>query len=431
MPFATRIRRASFVALVLSFGRPADGSAQAALTLADLAQRVVATHPALAAANARIRAAEGNRRAMGTLPNPIASYQYDYTETAAGGLERETMATATLPLEFIYQQRARVRMADAGVRGAAAEASAERQRVLIVATRAYYRVATAQASVAAGVDLLAWLDSLVVYDRARVAEGAVAEADLLRTRIERDRAAVELTMRQVELARAHAELVAVMGTPVTTRVLPPEGPLRTPSGLDDLVGGSQRPELRAASERVAALSAGVRVEQRLILRELGVMVGLQRMGGTSSVVGGVTVPLPLFDRNRGSVIRASAERDAAELDLAAQRRSADAELAGEREATRLLTARALELTDTADGGTYLKRADDARRIALGAYREGALPLFQLLDAARAWGEARITFFEAIYAQHQAVIALADAAGTDLATLLPALVAYHPSGKDPR
>lgn len=431
MDLRSRTRRASLATLLLSLTCLADGSAQTPLTLADLTQRVAATYPALAAGNARIRAAEGSRHTAGALGNPIASYEYQYSERSAGGLERETMVTATLPLEFLYQRGARVRQADAEVRAAAAEALAGRQRVLLEATRTYYRVAVAQASVAAAEDLLAWLDSLVVYDRSRVAEGAIAEADLIRTRIERDRAAVNLTMQQVELAKARADLVGFLGTEGTPRVAAADGPLQVPAALDSVGRSAGRPELQAARERLAALSGAVGLEQRLLVRDLGLTVGVQRMGGNSSVIGGLSLPVPFFDRNRGSIMRASAERDAAELDLRAQRRIADADLAGAREAARLLTARALELTAAEDGRNYLQRADDARRIALGAYREGGLPLFQLLDAARSWGEARITFFQAIYAQHEAVVALAGATGTDLVTFIPRLVAQHPSREDPK
>jgi outer membrane protein TolC len=63
----------------------------------------------------------------------------------------------------------------------------------------------------------------------------------------------------------------------------------------------------------------------------------------------------------------------------------------------------------------LARADEMRRIALGAYREGAIPLIQVLDAARAWGDTRLTFYRTLYAQHQMVLALIVANGGDLFT----------------
>jgi cobalt-zinc-cadmium efflux system outer membrane protein len=161
----------------------------------------------------------------------------------------------------------------------------------------------------------------------------------------------------------------------------------------------------------------------MIVRELGATFGAKRTAGTTSMMAGVSMPLPLFDPNRGEIARATAERDVAALELAARERTARAELAGAYEAARLLTDRASLLARGADGRpSFLARADEARRIALGAYREGAVPLLQVIDAARAWGDARLTFYEMLYAQHESVAMLLVARGDDLFTDLPVLAA---------
>ena len=70
--------------------------------------------------------------------------------------------------------------------------------------------------------------------------------------------------------------------------------------------------------------------------------------------------------------------------------------------------------------SYLQRADEARRITLGAYQEGAVPLLQVLDAARAWGEARLSYYRTLYAQHDSVLLVLLAKGQDLFIAIPAL-----------
>ena len=102
------------------------------------------------------------------------------------------------------------------------------------------------------------------------------------------------------------------------------------------------------------------------------------------MVAGLSIPFPIFDPNRGEIWRATAERDAAAFDLAAQERTARAELTGAYDAARLLTDRTATLVAGPDGRpSFLARADEARRIALGAYREGAASLLLVIDAARA------------------------------------------------
>ena len=130
------------------------------------------------------------------------------------------------------------------------------------------------------------------------------------------------------------------------------------------------------------------------------------------MIAGLSLAIPLFVGNRGEVQRASAERDAARFDVLNEERTAFAQVAGALEMVRLLSAQAATF---ARGGpdSFLARADEARRIALGAYREGAVPLFQVIDAARTWGDARLTYYRTLYAQHQSVLTLIAAEGGDL------------------
>jgi len=184
-------------------------------------------------------------------------------------------------------------------------------------------------------------------------------------------------------------------------------------------GYSLRPDVRAARERETAATAAIGTEQRLLLREAGLTLGVKQMMGTNSMVAGLSFPFPLFDQNRGEVTRATAERDVARYDLAAAERLATADIAGASAAARLLTDRANALAQPGANG-LLARAEEMRRISLGAYREGAIPLIQVLDAARTWGDTRLTYYRTLYSQHQAVLALIVATGGDLysATLTP-------------
>jgi len=421
----------------------------APLTLRQLLDSVSAHHPSVEAARARVRAARGSRTAAGAFGNPMLMYQVEnapWPGREAPPMEREAMTTATLPLEPLYQRRPQVRRAGAEWRASEAQAAVERQRVMREAAGTYYRTALAQVGLNVARDLAGWLDTVVAYNSARVKEGVAAEADLLRSELERDRASAEAAMQQADLARSRAALTAFLGDPSvgapTLVVAVDDAPLPLPSTpnnplalttsarpvssasmADDVVPAvdralAGRPELRAARERLAAARAGITSERTMLVRGLGATVGTKRSAGSTSLVAGVSLPFPLFDQNRGQVTRASAERDAAAFELAAQERAVRAEVIGAREAARVLTERAGALA-RGDSAGYLARADEARRIALGAYREGAVPLIQVIDAARAWGEARLVFYQTLYAQHESVLDLLVAEGADLTTALPA------------
>jgi cobalt-zinc-cadmium efflux system outer membrane protein len=337
-------------------------------------------------------------------------------------MDRETMVMAMLPLEPLYQRWSRVSGANADVRAAEADAQAERQRIGMDATRAFYRMARAQVALEAARDFTAWLDSVVAYNRTRVKEGVAAEADLIRSELERDRANVDATMQEADLARARADLTVFLNEEPEAAFLVAafDAPLALPDVAPTNRTGSARPEIRAARERVAAAGSGVTTERTSLIRQLGITLGTKRSARTTSLMAGISMPFPLFDQNRGAIARAAGERDAAGFELAAQERIGRAEIVGSAEAARLLTERAGVLTDTSRGQGYLARADEARRIALGAYREGAVPLIQVIDAARAWGEARVAFYQILYAQHESVVELLVAEGVDIASTLPSL-----------
>ncbi len=393
------------------------------ISLPQLLGRVRALHPHLSAAAARVDVARGARRTAGAFPNPILQFGIENAALpgrgALVGIDHEATSTATVPLEFLYQRGARLHRADAELEAAQADAFADRQRVALDATRAYYRVALAEVELATARDLSSWLDSLVSYSRSRVAEGAGAGADLLRAELELDRAGAEVTLRQAALAQARAGLSFFFGdSPGPSGSFPqiviPVAALARPLANDP---AGPRAEVRSARARLAAAQAGVGVARSMIVRDLSAMVGLKRSVGTTSLLAGIVVPLPIVTANGGELEKAAAERAAATFELAAVDRLVRSETAGAAEGARLLRERIQVLSGTADSpgtrGGYLVRADEARRIAVGAYREGAIPLFQVLDAARAWGEARLIYFRTLYAQHESVVALLAAEGHDL------------------
>ena len=423
---------AALVAALLAIAHDpaaAQTPASAGLTLRALFDSVRATHPALRAAESRVRAAEGSRTTARAFGNPVLTYMVDQTPFPGGAplnMEREATTTLTLPLEHLYQRGPRVARANADVRAASADAASSRQRVALDAADAFYRMALAQVQVATIRDVVQWLDTLARYNRSRVDEGVTAEADLIRTELERDRMAAELSLAVAELTRARAGLNAFLsgggrGQSIDA-VSIDESPLPLPPSSSLAIDA--RPDVRAARERITAASAEVSSERRMVLREVSATIGTMYIGPTRAMAAGVSLPLPSFDTNRGEIQRAAAVRDAATFELAAQERTARGDLEGAAEAARILTDRATALARPGPTA-FLARADEARRIALGTYREGAIPLFQVIDATRVWADARMTYYNTLIAQQRSVLALLAAEGTDLLTA-PLLRAGGPS-----
>ena len=395
----------------------------------DVLARAVAQSPLLDAARARVAAARGARRTAGTLPNPVFTYWSEGARfpgrPSDARFQPETQTYGTLPLEPLLSRGPRVRRADEDVRAAGADLARARQTVALDAARAFYRVAAAQVAVAATDDVRARLADLVTYTQARVREGRAAEADLIRTQVEVERLAADATLQRAELARARALLAPYLG---------PVGPGTPAGGADGPTvvvdeGGARgvgvgrpalpalptllatasatRPDVLAARARVARARADIASQRFLLVQQLGATFGSKRTLGTTSVIASVSVPLPLFDQNRGEVQRAAALRTAADDELAWAERQAAAEVRAAYDATQLLGAQVARMQ-----GGFLGRAAESRQIALAAYREGAVTLLQVLDASRTLADVRQLYYRTLFAQRQSVFDLRVAAGLD-------------------
>jgi cobalt-zinc-cadmium efflux system outer membrane protein len=400
--------------------RPAGAKDDSLLTVQALVATVLATHPRLGATAEAVRAARGSSRTARSWTNPMFSYGVENAGFPGGsapvGLDREASAMAILPLEPIYQLRSRAAQAKAGVHAAEADLRSERRDVALAAVDAFYEAASAQVSVDAADETRMWLDSLVRYTRTRVNEGAAAEVDLIRIEVEMDRVETDLAISRVDFSRARARLAAFAGT--TSFRIDPAAIADSQPGfvaLPDLdvmkaVALGHRSDLLAADARVAAARSGVAIERRAILREVGLTTGVKSTAGTRSFIMGFNLPLPLFDQNRGEIQRADAQQKIAAFNRATTEREIVAEVSAAYAAVQTLTAQLARMD-----GRFLGRAEEARRIAEGAYREGATPLRDVLDAARVLVEARRAYYQIVFARQKSMVDLNAAIGSDFLT----------------
>jgi outer membrane protein, heavy metal efflux system len=388
-------------------------------TLDEVLTAALAQHPLVEAARAEVSAAEGNRHTATAFPNPVATY---WMENAAfpgqdlpSDLDREISAYATLPLEPFWQRRSRLAQVNGEIRAAQAAVTSAEQQLALDAAHAFYRVALAQASVDAVRENGAAVEQLVIYLRTRVAQGANPEGDLIRAEVERDRVGTDVTLAEVDLLRAQAALRPFLGD-----TGPPLAALRVASlgvaresvslaPLNEFAAHAvqQRADLITGRAKVDAAAAAIAVERSLLVRQLGATFGVKRTAGTNTMVAGLSMTVPLFDRNRGAIQRATGDRLAAEQELRWLERTIKGAIEGAYQAAERLASRAAAVQTTS-----LSRAEESRRIALAAYQEGAATLLQVLDASRALTDARLTVARLVVAANESIFELGVAAGYD-------------------
>jgi cobalt-zinc-cadmium efflux system outer membrane protein len=416
--------------------RPVPAERRGPWTMDQVVSAAVSQHPLVEAARARVDAARGDRLTAGALPNPVGTFWMENTPFPGQNfrvpINRETSTYVTWPLEPFIQRSSRIRHADEDVKVAEASLALARRHVAAEAMRAFFHLALAQALAEEAEENRDRLIQLASYNQLRVDEGVTAEGELLRIRLEVDRAATEVAFADVELIRARAALAPYLGDAervarsMPVRVEVPAAAASDPASLPSVDrvlvrARDRRPELVVSRARVTSVAALTDVERALSVRQFGATLGNKHVEGENSMVLGVSLAVPLFNRNRGGVERATNERLAAEHELAWTERTIAADVRGAHESATRLTRQLADLQQS-----YLARAEDVHRLTLGAYQEGGATLLQVLDATRVLADARLTYARTLFAQRESMFDLALAAGAEPGDALTLVQAWNGS-----
>jgi cobalt-zinc-cadmium efflux system outer membrane protein len=218
---------------------------------------------------------------------------------------------------------------------------------------------------------------------ARVRAGAVSPAEAARARASLARAEADMARAEAAVQTARMRLAAAWGgaseeiSALTGTVRLPESlPVRAPSAAW-LPG---HPHVQWHASMIARRRAALELEQAHAVQDFSVGGGLRflREGSDAALVAGVSIPLPVRNRNQGA-IRAARERlagaeqtaRAAEAELEAAYSGAWQELAVAHAAAHRLKRQLLPPTES------------AARAVEHAFAQGQLPLVDVLEAQRA------------------------------------------------
>ncbi|HEY9429430.1 MAG TPA: TolC family protein, partial [Gemmatimonadaceae bacterium] len=310
--------RHSLAPLALLLALPAAAQS-GTLTLEDALATARVHSPLLTAASGRVAAAAGSARQIAALPNPVVQLRREHWNSP---LPNDDYATLTIPVD-VTMRRSALRSAGRDELAATVADSAVAAREMeALVTTAYMQSALANQLASIAADRARALQGMAEFESTRFREGAVAEGIALRTRLESDRAQLELAAARAEAERTRASLARVMGVSSSEAVdlaaLPTEQARSDQlPDVDHAVATAmaRRPELDAAEKRVAAARSMVSAEWRATLPDVGVELGAKRTGGFDTGVAAISIGLPIFDRGGGARERARGEQQVAEAEL--------------------------------------------------------------------------------------------------------------------
>lgn len=389
-------------------------AAQTHLTLRDAVTTAIKDHPLLQAGTERIGAAEGLRRQAGFMPNPRLILQSENARPYGNPAfvywrDADNFAYLQQTFETAGKRDRRVDLAGAHVRRAELERELLERQIAGRVKQAYWYAVGARRAEELLTEDLKNFQRIIEYHEVRVKEGAMAEADLIRVRLERERLLITLNSTKLEAERARIHLYREMGQTQFPAVQLVDGlePLADPAGsaADTAQALERRPELRLARQFVEVSRNSLRLQQVSGKPNVDVLFGYKRTSGFDTMLGGVQVDLPFHNRNQGNIAAATSELKAAESSLAATEALVKAEIEA---AQRDYELRRRQVSDSFN--SLRSQADESARIADAAYREGGTDLLRFLDAQRIRIETQLLYFRALTDYQQSVVALDIALG---------------------
>lgn len=385
------------------------------LTLADALDLAQALNPQLASERTNIDLATAAIWEARLYPNPSMLLEIEEYRTRDGASLGRSKRTAGIALPLVVSGRI-------GKAGSVAQAERDvaalkfvwrRREILSDVKRAYLTLLAARETIelARGSRDLARTLRDVAEERFRAQ--AVPEMEILKASIafakseidvrsaERDAAvalkALHVSVGQVDLTkdRFSGELASKFATP----------------GLETLKGQvtSVHPLLEAArkSKEAAELDLELARAERIPDPQLEVTAGRDREDFTI-IEGGISIPLPLFNRNQARIAKAESRIRQAELDVDAVRNDLVLKLT---EAYRTFIAAQDRVEIYRD--EILPKAGKARAQTEEGYRLGKFTSLDVLDAQRTLADARLAYAAALSELNLSAVDLEKITGTKL------------------
>jgi cobalt-zinc-cadmium efflux system outer membrane protein len=366
--------------------------------------------PRVAILDAGVAQAEGLADQARARPNPtISVYGENFGGSSPyGGFGRtETTLQYNHPFELGGKRASRIEAGRAGIAAARARGAEGRVAYAYELARAYAGAEIADRRIALAQDEVEEATADLKVARALV--GAGKEARLRELQAETELNTLQSALEAARAGRtvAFAELSALAGveTPYTSlseslldrlAARPATGP------IDPLASVA----VRAAQAERDAVERRIVVERKRAIPDITAQVGVRRLeaDNATALIAGVSLPLAIFDRNRGNIAAAEAELRGAEARAAVVRLEARAAASS---AQALIESADLRAAAAEHG---LATAEETYRLARIAYEAGKSPLIELLAARHGLGVARGVILDAAAARLDARAGFARLSG---------------------
>ena len=357
----------------------------------DFVRLAVERNPRLARANLAIEAARGRHLQAGLYPNPDVAVNWDEIgdRQDSRGIITAPKVTQTIVTgkKLTLAQAVAAREVDQ----ATLELLTERFVVVTAVRSAFYEAFALQRRAEILTEVVKLADDAVANGKNLLDAKQIARLDLVQLEVERERFRAELQSVKRELPGAYRRLAAVAGQ----NALVPTAVVATFDGLPDYDPDRTREEVLAYHPQVRSAKVGVDRAQAAVRRaeaepipNVAVYAGYIRQFENRSHDGavGVSMPIPVWNRNQGNIRAAKAELGMAiqavgqtQNELAARVAAAYQAYAAARERAEVYRAE------------LIPRAEETYKLATAAFKGGQFEYLRVIQSQRAIAEARLEY----------------------------------------
>jgi len=383
---------------------PQSTSAQEPLTLSRALSRVIERNPELAVSELEIEAAAARVLQAGVKPNPeFTAEAENFGALNGAGFFRYTESTLLMSqkIELGGKRSLRVQAAESRKGVAGVELEVRKNRLLTDASQAFADVLVAQQLLENQRELRRLSEEARSIVGERVTAGKVSPVEetravgaLAAARLEEEKQGLELVAAKDRLAAlwggTHEDIDSLQGA----FEIPP-----MTSGVADSCL-ENNPELRLALVISDSRRATLELERAYRKPDLTVSAGFRYLNleDVPSWAGGVTIPIPVFDKNQGAIAEARIRLNQSQFEQQAVARRLRASLLQARNAHSIALREATALTQAA-----LPAAKDAVSALEEGYRLGKFDYLNVLDAQRTYAELQRRYIQAIASGLKAAI----------------------------
>lgn len=386
------------------------------VTLGDALAMALMHHPQLAVFGYDVRAAEARALQAGLLPNPELDAE---VENFAGSGELtgtdaiETTVSLSQLIELGGDRAARKHVARHNRDLAGWDYEAARLQVLTETAQRYLAALAAKRKLELATQVETLMQqTLAAVDR-KVDAGEASELQRTRLSVQVTAARLDREQAQRELATSRQRLSAMWGRPAArfgklAGELPNVQAIPAMQTLAQAL--EQNPGLARYASEIALRQAQVKLAKAQGTQDVTVSVGVRHFNENddTAMVAGVSLPLPLFDRNQHEVLASRFEAARARAQQQATRVQLHTELAERYQLLAASYEQARALRDQ-----MLPAARQAMQQVQAAFDQGEVSLLDVIDAQRTFAASQGRYADALANYHQNLAAVEGLVGQPL------------------